>query len=210
MSTQNRPSAPSSTTNNGHPRTGHIPRPVAPGLQQVQTTTLGTRSRSISPSSTASGKSASSTASQRLNKTYTIPKPTSNRPVTAPSTKNTQSSKSKVVPPPQSNKNSVPSKLTVKNRLHGNAPSQISTASSSISKPTVQPIQTNVNAIRDRYKAQSRVNFYGKRTTIPNSIKSTSVIKEEKNEQSSADEQVVNTPMYNQVRISLLFKTKQK
>ncbi|CAF2097578.1 unnamed protein product [Rotaria magnacalcarata] len=174
-------------------RPGFIPRPIAPSLQQVQAPSLATRSRSISPSSTISVNSASTTVSQRLTKTQTIPKPATNRSVPSSSSNITQSSKSKmIVPSSRNTKDSVPSKLTISNRLRSNTPSQISTASSSLSTPTVPPTKTNVNIIRDRYKSPKRIPFYGRRTSIPSSHKSPSAIKEDKNEATSGDEHTTN------------------
>ncbi|CAF3232760.1 unnamed protein product [Rotaria socialis] len=198
MSTTNRAPPTSTVPNSAQHRPGFIPRPIASGLQQAQTPSLVTRSRSVSPSSTISVNSASTTVSQRLTKTQTIPKTTTNRSVPSSSSNINQSSKSKIVSSSHNTKDSVPSKLTISNRLRSNAPSQISTASSSLSTPTVPPTKTNVNAIRDRYKSSKRIPFYGRRTSIPNSHRSPSAIKEDKNETTSTDEHTTNSPIYHQ------------
>ncbi|CAF1580420.1 unnamed protein product [Rotaria sp. Silwood1] len=177
----------SSTQNNTQSRFGFIPRPIAPGLQQPQaSSSLINRSRSISPSSSSiSGNSSSTNASQRLTKNQVIPKATSNRSNTS-SSNATHVSKSKTFSSSRNNNNnkeSPTSKLTTTNRLHTNIPSPNSTTTPSVSISPVQSTKTNVNIIRDRYKNQKRMNFYSRRTSMPNSLKNPSVIKEEKNEQ---------------------------
>ncbi|CAF1179013.1 unnamed protein product [Rotaria sordida] len=205
MSTTNRAPHASSIQNSTHPRFGFIPRPTAPGLQQTQTSSSScvVRSRSISPSSSSSisANSSSTTSSQRLTKTQTIPKPISNRSITSSSNTN-HVLKSKTIPSSHNNNNNNKdsSKLTITNRFHSNIPSQVSTSSVSISPPHIQSTKPNVNVIRDRYKTQKRMNFYTRHSSIPNSLKSPSVIKEEKNElsSSSTDEHITNIPNNNQ------------
>ncbi len=67
------------------------------------------------------------------------------------------------------------------------------------------PTKADVNAVRDRYKTQKRMNFFTRRTPLPNSMKSpsieTPVIKEEKNEP-IADVSIDNS----QVRIIIFFE----
>jgi hypothetical protein len=205
MSITNRAPLPPSSQNATQTRFGFIPRPTVPGLQTAQTSSLVARSRSISPSSTNSANSSSSSVSQRLTKTQTLSKPTSNRPVT-PSSNATNASKSKLPPSSHNNKDSSTSKSTTTNRIRSNAPSQAS-ATSTI--PPVPPTKTDVNAIRDRYKTQKRMNFFTRRTPPTNSLKSpsneTSVIQEEKNEQSSTDEQTASAPIDSQVKTNKLF-----
>ena len=190
MSTTNRPPLPPSSQNTTQPRFGFIPRPIAPVSQQALTASLVARSRSISPSSTTSANSATSNVSQRVTKTPTIPKPLSNRPVT-PSSNTTNPPKSKTTPSSHTNKDA--SKTTTTNRLRSNGPLHaVSTAS-----PTTTPTTTtksDLNAVRDRYKTQTRMNFFTRRSPLTSSLKSPSidspVILEENSEQLSSDKQV--------------------
>jgi hypothetical protein len=213
MSTTNRAPLPPSGQNNTPTRFGFIPRPATPGLQQAQASSLAERSRSISPSSTNSVNSSSSSISQRLAKTQTLSKPTtSNRSVT-PSSSTTNKTKSKLPPSSSNNKDSSTSKSTTTNRIRSSVPSQASTTSSSTSTststPSNPPKKTDVNAIRDRYRTQKRMNFFIRRTPLPNSLKSpsieSSVIKEEKNEQSSTDELTTSVPTNSQVKTNKMF-----
>jgi len=190
MSITNRSSLPASST---QPRFGFIPRPTTTsGLQQTQRLSLIERSRSTSPSSTASVKSSSSCPSQHVTKTRTIP----NRPTIASSSA-TNASKSKL-PPSRINKDSS----LITNPIRTNTLSRASTSSSSPS--SILPTKTDVNSIRDRYKAPKRMSFFTRRTPITNSLKSpsieSSVIVEEKTEQSSTDEQTTSTRTENQVK----------
>lgn len=195
MSTPNRSSLPQPSQNTPQPRFGFIPRPTPSGVRPPQQrTSLVERSRSTSPSSAASANSASSFPSQRVTKTQTV----TNRPTTASSSA-ANASKSKV-PPSRTNKDSS----TITNLTRTNAPSRAPTSSSSAtSTPSVLPNKTDVNSIRDRYKAPKRMSFFTRRTPITNSLKSppieSSVIVEEKNEQSSTDEQTTSVPTENQV-----------
>lgn len=181
MSVNNRPQVPMAAQN----RFGFIPRPTVPGTQNA---TLVNRSRSISPTSTMSAHSStsSSAASQRVMKHQTVTKSATNPTVTSPtnpnvkpmtSTRPRDSSLSKIQQRPI-----VPS--TVSNsRLRSRTPSRTSAASltsyssaaspiaaSSSVSPPVQvntcSIKTDVNAIRDRYRNQQRMNFFSRHTPI--------------------------------------------
>jgi len=214
MSITNRPPLPPSSQNTTQTRFGFIPRPTAPGLQQGQVPSLVARSRSISPASTNSANSSTSSVSQRLGKTPIIPKTTSNRSVTASSTA-TNATKSKISPSSNNNKDPSTSKSTVTNRVRSKTLSQAPTTSPSTITPPITPTKTDVNAIRDRYKNPKRMNFFTRRTPLTNSLKSpsieTSTIKEEKNEQSSTDEQTTSVPTESQVKIKkLLFFSKNQ
>ena len=198
MSTTNRAPSTSSSHNAAQLRSGFIPRPIAPRLQQVRaSSTVG--SSSISSSSTISTHSSSPSISQRATKTPAIPKPTSNRSATS-SLSHTSTSKSRIVPSSHSNKGTT--KTT--NRLYSGTSLPVSTASSSssVSNPTVQ---TNVNAIPSRHKTHQRMNFYTRCTSITNSLKSSSIIKEENNEQTSTDEQTARVRTANQVKSARIF-----
>jgi hypothetical protein len=172
-------------------RFGFIPRPTAPGLQQNGTTTVTSRSRSISPTSTASANSSSSSlASQRLAKAQATSKQTPNRSVPSSSTTPNNTSKSKPLVSPRQRDSSV-TKLnskstlqtpTASSRMRSRTPSRTSAASPSSTvtsppPPSVLPstsssshatatIKTDVNAIRDRYKTQKRMNFFTRHTPI--------------------------------------------
>ena len=191
MSTTNRTSLPPSSPN----RFGFIPRPTVPSLQPTQTQTsssLIARSRSISPASTNSANSSSSSSlTQRVTKTPLIPKPTTNRPIT---------SKPKL--PVTPTRDNTPSKSTVTNRVRANTAPQTALT-------TILPTKTDVNAIRDRYKTQTRMNFFTRRTPLTSSLKSpsteSSVIKEEKSEQSSSDDQATPIPVNSQVGLIVSF-----
>ncbi|CAF0905484.1 unnamed protein product [Adineta ricciae] len=188
MSASNRSSLPSPSQSGTQPRLGSIPRPIAPGLQPAQAALLEARSRSISPSSTNGTKS---TPTQHVTKTQTTP----NRFHT------TITSKSKVVP---SSSNRVqkdsPSTTATADRQRINTSSRPSNISSLI--PSAQAIKADVNVIRDRYKAPKRMNFFTRRTPISNALKASpiepTVIEEEKNEQSSADEHTASFPVESQ------------
>jgi hypothetical protein len=198
MSITNRASVPPPSQTTTQPRLGFIPRPTAPGLQQTQPLSVAARSRSISPSSTASANSSTS-ISQRLAKTQTVQKTSSNRSVALSSSATSNTAKSKPPPSPHNNKDSSTSKSsTATNRLRSN------TTPLTAHPPPVLPSKTDVNAIRDRYKTQKRMNFFTRRTPPTNSLKSpsneTSVIQEEKNEQSSTDEQTASVPIDSQVK----------
>jgi hypothetical protein len=171
-------------------RFGFIPRPTAPGSQQVGTSKLASRSRSISPTSTVSANSSSSShASQRLAKAHAASKQTPARSVPSSATTNS-ASKSKPQASPRQRDSSV-SKLNVKSNLQApttaslmrsRTPSRTSTASPSSLSVTSPPpsapsssssstyaaatIKTDVNAIRDRYKTQKRMNFFTRHTPI--------------------------------------------
>jgi hypothetical protein len=197
MSITNRASLPPTSQNPAPTRFGFIPRSTPPGLQTSQGSSLAERSRSISPSSTNSANSTSSTP-QRLAKTQTVSKATSNRSVT-PSSNAPNVSKPKL-PPSKTTTTTTPT-----NRIRSNTTSQVST-------PSVLPTKTDVNAIRDRYKTQKRMNFFTRRTPGTSSLKSpsieTSVIKEEKNEQStdvSIDNSQVIINIFLKIRNSIIF-----
>jgi hypothetical protein len=184
MSITNRAPLPPTSQNPAPTRFGFIPRPATSGLHPTQGSSLAERSRSISPSSTNSANSSTSSVTQRLTKTQTVSKPTSNRSVTP--SKN--ASKSKLPPSKEPSKPTT----TTATRTRASTTPQISTP----------PTKTDVNAIRDRYKTQKRMNFFTRRTPLPNSLKSpsieTPVIKEEKNDQ-TADVSIDNS----QVRINI-------
>ena len=180
MSTNNRASLPPSSQNPPQTRFGFIPRPTASGLHPVPTSSLTERSRSISPSSTNSANSSSSSVSQRVAKTQTPSKTASNRPAVPPP----KSSKPKL--PPSSHTNKDASKTTP-NRIRSSILPQTSTVPPP--PPPPPPPKTDVNAVRDRYKTQKRMNFFTRRTSLTNPLKSPStepsVIQEEKNERTA-------------------------
>ncbi|UJR09977.1 hypothetical protein I4U23_014201 [Adineta vaga] len=190
MSISNRSSLPSPSQPTAQPRLGFIPRPTASGLQQAQAAILQARSRSISPSST---NSANSTPKPHITKTQT----SSSRLHT------TIASKSKVAPSssPRVYKDAPSSTTTATaDRQRINTSSRPSNSSSSI--PSALPSKIDVNATRDRYKAPKRMNFFTRRIPITNAIKSSpiepTVIEEEKNENSSADEHTASFPIESQ------------
>ncbi len=172
-------------------RFGFIPRPTAPGVQEIRTSSYVSRSRSISPTSTISVNSSSSSSlvSQRLAKAQTIPKPTPNRSIPSSSTTN-DTSKPRILTSPRARDASL-SKSAVKptlqtsttaSRMRSRTPSRTSTTSpsSSVTSPlpssaptssssSSQPTTTtksDLDAIRDRYKIQKRMNFFTRRTPI--------------------------------------------
>ena len=180
MSITNRAPVPSTSQNPGPTRFGFIPRPNTSALHPTQGSSITERSRSISPASNNSANSSTSSVTQRASKTQTVSKPTSNRSVTP--SKN--ASKPKVLPskdPPKPTTTRTTTTTTTTT-----TPTARTRANTSPQVPT-PPTKTDVNAIRDRYKTQKRMNFFTRRTPLPNSIKSPSIetpaIKEEKNEQ---------------------------
>ena len=157
-------------------RFGFIPRPTGPGAQHLQTSTFAARSRSISPTSTMSANSSSSSsiASQRLSKTQTISKATPTRSV--PTKPVVNGSTTKIISSPRQRESSL-------SRVNGNSTLQTSTAASrmrsrtpssslSITSPSstapLYPSTTkaDLNAVRDRYKSQQRMNFFSRHTPI--------------------------------------------
>ncbi|CAF1428890.1 unnamed protein product, partial [Adineta ricciae] len=188
MSITNRPPPPTTMQT----RFGFIPRPSVPSGQQVRTSTFATRSRSISPTSTASANSSSSLhAPQQLSKTQTLTKttPTRTKPSSPPIANDTP--KHKLIVSPRPRESSATRSIarptsqvsTSANQLRSRTPSRTSTTSltssaastvPSLSIPTsVQPTTTinstaknDVNAIRDRYRVQQRMNFFTRRTPV--------------------------------------------
>ena len=138
MSITNRPPPPTSIQT----RFGFIPRPIAPGLQQIRTSTLASRSRSISPASIVNVNSSSSLGSHRLTKAQTITKPTptitANQSIPPSSTTN-NSSKPKTLAAPRHRDSSIPrpsaqqtiQASTAASRMRSRTPSRTSTTSSS-------------------------------------------------------------------------------
>ena len=178
MSITNRPPPPTAMQS----RFGFIPRPTAPGAQI--STAPASRSRSISPTSTISAHSSSSSSlvSQRLMKPPPNSKTTSNRSVPSPSTHNPPANPKTVLSPRSrdlsASKATVKSNLqtsTAASRMRSRTPSRTSaTSSSSAASPvSTSPAHTSttitkpdLTAVRDRYKAQKRMNFFARRTPI--------------------------------------------
>ena len=178
MSITNRPPPPIAMQS----RFGFIPRPTAPGTQTPAGAT--SRSRSISPTSTISAHSSSSSSltSQRLMKTQSSSKTTPNRAVPSPSTHNQPANtKTGLSPRPRdlsASKANGKSNLhtsTAASRMRSRTPSRTSaTSPSSVASPvSASPAPTSttstkpdLNAVRDRYKTQKRMNFFARRTPI--------------------------------------------
>lgn len=180
------------TTNRAPPPTamqtrfGFIPRPTAPGTQQYRASTLASRSRSVSPTSTVSANSSSSSSlvSQHLTReTAKISPPHQTIPI--PST-TTNTTRSKAILSPRVRDTSVPKSTirstlqspTASSQMRSRTPSRTSSAASptsSVTSPspsssssnTTATLKTDVNAIRDRYRTQKRMNFFIRHTPIP-------------------------------------------
>ena len=167
-------------------RFGFISRPTPSGSQQYRESTLASRSRSISPSSTVSAHSSSSAsvASQRLSKATSKPPANqslisstaaSNSPrskkITSPRVRDTSVSKSTVHSPTAASqmRSRTPSRTSSATALPTSSvaspppPSSVPTSSSS---NTTTISKTDVNAIRDRYRTQKRMNFFSRHTPV--------------------------------------------
>lgn len=181
------------TTNRAPPPTamqtrfGFIPRPAAPGTQQYRASTLASRSRSVSPTSTVSANSSSSSSlvSQHLTKGTAKNSPP-NQSIPVPST-TTNTPRTKTIVSPRARDTSVPKSTlrstlqspTASSQMRSRTPSRTSTAASPTSSVTSAPspsssssnttatLKTDVNAIRDRYRTQKRMNFFIRHTPIP-------------------------------------------
>ena len=155
-------------------RFGFIPRPTSSGLHQYHSSTIASRSRSISPTSTVSVNSSSSSSviSQRV-------KPPSTQ-IVPPSKATRDPSVSKTNP-----RSTVQSTTKPTSTIRSRTPSRTSSTTSPTSSTTISPessstLKTDINAIRDRYRSQKRMNFFARHTPIstangspmPNSIKS--------------------------------------
>lgn len=108
-----------------------------------------------------SSNSSSSSTSTRANKTQTLP-----RQISSSSTTTTQT-KPKLPPPSQQKKQTK------------------TTTNESSSNP---PTKTDLNTIRDRYKTQTRMNFFTRRTQGPTVALKATAIQEEKSEQSTTED----------------------
>jgi hypothetical protein len=193
--TQTESTRPLSMTNRAPPPTtmqtrfGFIPRPTAPGLQQHRGSTVASRSRSISPTSTISVNSSSSSSlvSQRLPKAAV--KSPANQSIPSTSTIN-NTSKTKTITSPRirdtsiskSNMKSTLHSPTAASRMRSRTPSRTSStasptltltspvpptsAQSSSLSNTTTTLKTDVNAIRDRYRTQKRMNFFIRHTPM--------------------------------------------
>lgn len=176
MSITNRPPPPTAMQT----RFGFIPRPAVPGSQQVRPTTYAARSRSISPTSHLSGNSSStsSISSQRLARTAQ----TTSKAASATTTTNNSKPKT-VISPRQTDSSTSKSNVKSNTFMRSRTPSRtsITSSSSSINSPPNPPpssipppssssistaahteptIKADVNAIRDRYRTQKRMNFF--------------------------------------------------
>jgi len=180
MSVANRPPPSTSTTTTTvtttvapQNRFGFIPRPLAapPGVPSAQSSTFASRSRSISPTSTVSAHSSSSSSlrSQRVMKTSTNPAPAALQTKTPSIPRPRDSSVSKLNPKaPIQPSNQTPSHLRSRTPSRTSATSSASSTSPSAVSPAHLSIslKTDVNAVRDRYKSQKRMNFFTRRTPI--------------------------------------------
>jgi len=216
-------------------RFGFIPRPTTSGLQQVQISTLASRGRSVSPTSTASANSSSSSllVTQRLPKA-TNPTPNQSIPPSS-TTNNTSNPKTLTSPRPRdtsiskSNMKSTVQSPTTASRMRSRTPSQTSSAASPLSyvaspsnssaplssSNTTAALKTDVNTIRDRYKTQKRMNFFTNHTPIStangspiaSSIKSPeSLMINKEKKQSSPKRSSTNNPVRNKIKRKLSFK----
>jgi hypothetical protein len=147
-------------------RFGFIPRPNT-GVAHMPS--LMARSRSISPTSSASVHSSSSSSlnSQRLIKAANIGKSTPQRSSALPSngkTPLTSRTRDSSV-----NKSNIHASTTA-SRMRSRTPSRNSGSSpSSLSGSSTQTsttIKADLNVVRDRYKAQTRMNFFTRRTPV--------------------------------------------
>jgi len=130
-------------------RFGFIPRPTAPGLHQIRTSTIASRSRSISPTSTISANSSSSSplVSQRLTKAsktttnQSIPPSITTNPSLPPSSTTTNNtSKPKTLTSPRQRDTSI-SKSNVKSTLQSpTASSQMRSRTPSRTSSTASPL----------------------------------------------------------------------
>lgn len=133
-------------------RFGFIPRPTAPGLQQIRGSTYASRSRSISPTSNGSlNSSSSSVSSQRLATAQTTSKPTSatSRSIPSNSTNNHTSKPSTTVVSPRqrdasatrTNTKTTFRTTTTASRMRSRTPSRnsIGSSSSSVASPPPPP-----------------------------------------------------------------------
>ena len=177
MSITNRPPPPTSMQN----RFGFIPRSTVSGQNG---STFVSRSRSISPTSTISiHSSSSSLASQRAMRNQTVSKSSTNSTVASPLTppKTLQSTRYRNLPTSKSQTRANLQTPNSTSRLRSRTPSRTSatspSSSSSVASPTsssISPsvqtvsttVKTDVNAIRDRYKNQKRMNFFACHTPI--------------------------------------------
>ncbi|CAM4748288.1 unnamed protein product [Rotaria magnacalcarata] len=177
MSITNRPPPPTAMQT----RFGFIPRPAVPGLQSTRPTTIAARSRSISPTSNFSVQATSKTipaTNLTVATSSTITTNNTSKPTKTRSPRHTDSSTSK------SNVKSTIQAPTAASRMRSRTPSRISatSSSSSIASPplhhppssapsataahTAATIKTDVNAIRDRYRTQQRMNFFTRHTPL--------------------------------------------
>lgn len=178
------PTRPISMTNRAPPPTsmqtrfGFIPRPATSGLHQYHSSTIASRSRSISPTSTVSVNSSSSSSitSQRV-------KPPSTQIV--PPSKTTRDPSVSKINPRSTVQSASTTRTTTTNTIRSRTPSRTSSTTSPTSSTTISPqssstLKTDINAIRDRYRSQKRMNFFARHTPIstangspvPNSVKS--------------------------------------
>ena len=176
MSITNRPPPPTTMQT----RFGFIPRPTGPSAQPLQTSTFAARSRSISPTSTMSANSSSSSsiASQRLSKTQTISKATPSRsvPTSATTKPIVQGLTTKLIASPRQRESSLSrvngsstlQTSTAASRMRSRTPSSSLSVTSPSSTTPLYPSTTkaDLNAVRDRYKSQQRMNFFSRRTPI--------------------------------------------
>ncbi|CAF3591721.1 unnamed protein product [Adineta steineri] len=189
MSLTNRSSGSSSS----QPRHGGIPRPIVSGSQQTPVSSFVARSRSISPLSTISANSSSSSLpTQHFTKTETI----SSR------AKITNTSKSKIPPSSSRINKELTTATTATNRPRLNTPSRPSNSSALPTTSSFQLTKADIEAVRDYYKAPKRMSFFTRRPLNTSSLKPSSldtpIILEEKNEQSSLDEQQIDVPIDSQ------------